>query len=41
MARGIPPGSIEIAGRGERELLIPTRDKVHEPSNRRVEINVR
>ena len=41
MARGIPPGSISIAGRGERELLIPTRDKVHEPRNRRVEINVR
>ena len=41
MARGIPSGSIAIAGRGERELLIPTRDKVHEPRNRRVEINVR
>jgi len=41
MARGIPPGSIAIAGRGERELLMPTGDKVHEPRNRRVEINVR
>ncbi len=41
MARGIAPGSVAIAGRGERELLIPTRDKVHEPRNRRVEINVR
>jgi outer membrane protein OmpA-like peptidoglycan-associated protein len=41
MARGIPPDSISIAGRGDRELLIPTRDKVHEPRNRRVEINVR
>jgi outer membrane protein OmpA-like peptidoglycan-associated protein len=41
IARGIPPDSISIAGRGERELLIPTRDKVHEPRNRRVEINVR
>lgn len=41
LARGIPPVSISIAGRGERELLIPTRDKVHEPRNRRVEINVR
>jgi outer membrane protein OmpA-like peptidoglycan-associated protein len=40
-ARGIAPGSIAIAGRGERELLIPTRDKVHEPRNRRVELNVR
>jgi len=33
--------SISIAGRGERELLIPTRDKVHELRNMRVEINVR
>ncbi len=41
IARGIAPGSISIAGRGERELLIPTRDNVHEPRNRRVEINVR
>lgn len=41
MARGIAPGSIAIAGRGERELLIPTRDNVHEPRNRRVEIKVR
>lgn len=41
MARGIPPGNIAIAGRGERELLVATRDKVHEPKNRRVEINVR
>lgn len=41
MARGTPPDSIAIAGRGERELLIPTPDKVHEPRNRRVEIGVR
>lgn len=41
MGRGIPPGNIAIAGRGERELLVATRDKVHEPKNRRVEINVR
>jgi len=41
IARGIPSDSISIVGRGERELLIPTRDKVHEPRNRRVEINVR
>ena len=41
VARGIPAGSISAAGRGKRELLIPTSDKVHEPKNRRVEINVR
>jgi outer membrane protein OmpA-like peptidoglycan-associated protein len=41
IARGIPADSVSIAGRGERELLIPTRDKVHEPGNRRVEVNVR
>lgn len=41
LARGIPPGSISIAGRGERDLLVATRDMVHEPRNRRVEIGVR
>ena len=41
LARGIPPDSISIAGRGERELLVDTQDNVHEPRNRRVEINVR
>jgi outer membrane protein OmpA-like peptidoglycan-associated protein len=38
---GIPSGRIEAAGRGKRELLIPTDDNVSEPRNRRVEINVR
>jgi outer membrane protein OmpA-like peptidoglycan-associated protein len=38
---GIPAGRIETAGRGERELLVPTLDNVDEPRNRRVEINVR
>lgn len=41
IARGIPPVSISIAGRGERELLVATSDNVDEPRNRRVEINVR
>lgn len=41
MGRGIPPDNIAIAGRGERELLIPTKDEVQEPRNRRVEIGVR
>lgn len=39
--RGIPADSISIAGRGERELLVPTDDGVAEPQNRRVEINIR
>jgi len=38
---GIPPGRIAAAGRGKRELLVPTEDNVSEPRNRRVEINVR
>src|SRR5262245_19674343 len=39
--RGIPPDSISIAGRGKRELVVPTADEVSEPRNRRVEISVR
>jgi outer membrane protein OmpA-like peptidoglycan-associated protein len=38
---GIPADRIQVAGRGERELLVPTADNVDEPRNRRVEINVR
>ena len=38
---GIPGAHIEAAGRGKRELLVPTEDNVSEPRNRRVEINVR
>jgi outer membrane protein OmpA-like peptidoglycan-associated protein len=38
---GIPPDRITVAGRGEREPLVPTGDGVAEPRNRRVEINVR
>ncbi|MGA8050536.1 MAG: OmpA family protein [Burkholderiales bacterium] len=38
---GISPERIRVAGRGERELLVPTPDNVDEPRNRRVEINVR
>jgi len=41
VGRGIPTGSINVAGRGEREPVIPTADEVSEPQNRRVEINVR
>ena len=38
---GIPSERITAAGRGKRELLVPTEDNVPEPRNRRVEINVR
>jgi outer membrane protein OmpA-like peptidoglycan-associated protein len=38
---GVAPERIKVAGRGERELLVPTADNVDEPRNRRVEINVR
>jgi outer membrane protein OmpA-like peptidoglycan-associated protein len=38
---GIDQARIQIAGRGERELLVPTADETAEPRNRRVEISVR
>jgi len=38
---GIAADRIRVAGRGEREPLVPTADEVPEPRNRRVEINVR
>ena len=38
---GIRPLVLEIAGRGEREPLVPTADEVPEAQNRRVEINLR
>jgi len=38
---GIAASRIQTAGRGKRELLVPTADNVDEPRNRRVEINVR
>ena len=41
VARGIPTIAINVAGRGEREPIVPTADEVSEPRNRRVEINVR
>lgn len=39
--RGVAAANISAAGRGERELLVPTADNVAEPRNRRVEIIVR
>jgi outer membrane protein OmpA-like peptidoglycan-associated protein len=38
---GIAADRIRTAGRGERELLVPTADNVEEERNRRVEIIVR
>lgn len=38
---GIQLDRIQVAGRGEREPLIPTDDEVSEPRNRRVEITIR
>ena len=38
---GVPAGSIEVAGRGEREPAMPTADGVPEPGNRRAEIKLR
>ena len=38
---GVPAANITAAGRGKRELLVPTPENVGEPRNRRVEISVR
>lgn len=38
---GLPGERVQAAGRGKRELLVPTDENVAEPRNRRVEINVR
>jgi len=39
--RQFPIARIEAAGRGERELAVPTADEVDEPRNRRVTVEVR
>lgn len=41
IGRGLTADSIQAAGRGEREPLVPTADEIREGRNRRVEINVR
>jgi len=38
---GVPARNITAAGRGKRELVVPTAQNVSEPRNRRVEISVR
>ncbi len=35
---GVPATQIEVIGKGEHDLLVPTPDGVREPQNRRVEI---
>lgn len=40
-AAGVPRNTITVAGRGEREPVVPTADEVAEARNRRVEIKVR
>jgi hypothetical protein len=37
---GVPPGAIQVIGKGETQPLVPTADGVREPQNRRVEIVV-
>lgn len=41
VAAGLPPSAITVAGRGEREPVVPTADEVAEARNRRVEIKIR
>lgn len=41
VGQGVAAERIRTAGRGKRELLVPTADGVDEPRNRRVEVNVR
>ncbi|TAJ32819.1 MAG: OmpA family protein [Reyranella sp.] len=36
--QGVPADQITVIGRGETALLVPTKDGVREPQNRRVEI---
>ena len=38
---GLPGERIQAAGRGKRELLVPTEENISEARNRRVEISVR
>jgi outer membrane protein OmpA-like peptidoglycan-associated protein len=38
---GFDRQAVSIAGRGKRDLLVPTADQTAEPRNRRVEITVR
>ncbi len=37
---GVPASAIVAIGRGQNDLLVPTKDGVREPQNRRVEIEI-
>ena len=37
---GVPAANITTIGRGQEDLLVPTKDGVREPQNRRVEIQL-
>lgn len=39
--QGVKPAALEVTGRGERDLLLPTDEGVDEARNRRVEVSVR
>jgi len=41
VAAGIDPGALDITSHGEANPLVPTKDNVSEPRNRRVEVTVR
>ena len=41
LASGVRSLSLDVAGRGEREPVVPTADEVAEARNRRVEISIR
>ena len=41
VANGVDPSIVEIASHGKDNPLVPTRDQVAEPRNRRVEVTVR
>ena len=41
VADGLPVANARVAGRGERELRVPTGPGVSEPANRRVEVIIR
>ncbi|HSW61799.1 MAG TPA: OmpA family protein [Dissulfurispiraceae bacterium] len=41
VSHGISSGSMELSYHGKRDLLVPTKDNVREPRNRRVEVIVK
>jgi len=41
LLKGFDAKQVSVAGRGERDLMVPTPDETPEPENRNAEINVR